>query len=186
MGSAASINQATAELQSTQSDISTRELALSEVIRLRNTIHSTTTELQIGWERIYDPTNNAMYYYHLESGLVQWDIPSRISKTTSNTSTTTTPAPTPTAATFIASHKLFTSKLMTASKGVVAQLRRQQLNWENDWHLQLLDYVVDLRKEVEELRKQDEKKFAKLTTSLADRAENAAQEAEANAATTAK
>ena len=186
MGGAVSIVQmATAEYERPldAADISSRTDALTEVSRLRMVLRDTTSPLDVGWQRVFDPSSNSIYYYNIATGAVQWDIPA-VDRLTPEPPLD--PPPMPTAQTFVDSQKLFRSRLSTASKCVVTQIRRQQVLWENDWHNSLCEYVAELRVEVDEIRKVDDKKYAKFTTSTEDRAKNAAKEAEQNAVATAQ
>ena len=195
MGAGASIDQAKVEIQKPldASDLQDdKQHMLSEVARLRQTIASATTPILPDWERVFDPINSCSYYYHMPSGVVQWEIPA-LKSPAAAARAPTAPLPTPSLSSFATSHKLFAHKLTTASKGVIANIRRQQVLWEHDWHNQLLDYSAELKKELEVQRREDDKniesnnkKYAKLTTSTNERAENAEREAAKNAAETAQ
>jgi len=78
MGGAVSIVQmATAEYERPldAADISSRTDALTEVSRLRMVLRDTTSPLDVGWQRVFDPSSNSIYYYNIATGAVQWDIP---------------------------------------------------------------------------------------------------------------
>ena len=182
MGSGASLQLVDSELQRPIdcSDVSISS-SVNEVIRLRTLAAHAQTHLLAGWQRVFDADSCMIYYYH-DSGMVQWEIPAADS-TYSNPNPSNPPPSDPTTADFVASHNVFQSKLAIASKAVINQLRRQQVNWESEWHEQLLDYVVELRTEVDDLRKVSEKKYDKLTKSAEARASDLAQEAESNAET---
>jgi len=202
MGSAASI-QTELELldQSPAPSTLSPPQAVAEVARLRQMIHDlhTSQSLPDTWQAVYDDVSGHTYYWQTTTGIVSWTHPSHASL---QNITSVHPPPTPTAtatdiptATFVESYKAYQSLLAKAARTVMKQINRQQVRWEHDWHQQLLDYVSELRVDVQALRDQQrtttdaalvqhdkaDKKADRLTKSVSDRATDVVEQAEAHA-----
>jgi hypothetical protein len=163
--------------------------AVAEVVRLRGLVAGSLVALPEGWARAFDESSGYLYYFSNETGEVRWSPPAEgrpadaVADTTAfatevTQTTPELPPPTPTAATLARAHHTFQTALASSTKTVIRQLRRQHAIWEHDWHTQLLEYVSELRAQVEVLRDEDEKRFAKLTKTAEDRATVAEEEAE--------
>jgi flagellar biosynthesis GTPase FlhF len=162
------------------SDLSTKVEAINEVARIRQMLSSSNIQLDDPWQRVYDSDTGTIYFWNTETGTVSWNPPlpaaAEVANLTATTTTThSSPPPTPTAAnitsSFIESHKTYTSRLVKATKVVMKMLNRQKVRWEHDWHQQLLDYVTELRFEIQDLRKQQASTIfaAKVQANVADK-----------------
>ena len=189
MGTAASIASNEIVKPIDGSDITSKEAALTEVIRLRQLVIQSTATVPDSIERVYDDSTGSIYFWDTITGVVSWEIPHAL------------PPPTPQSKDIssicIESHTSYSCKLVKATRCVMKMLNRQKVRWEHDWHVQLLDYVAELRLEIDVLRKEQassinadlvqhdvaDKLANKMLVSVADRANEVTAIAEANAET---
>ena len=156
-------------------------VAVAEVARLRGLMAGSLVALPEGWARAFDESSGYLYFYSVNTGEVRWsppgdDAPALVVET--GQGLPDGPPPTPTAETFARLHRTYQTALFSSTKSVIRQLKRQHAIWEHEWHMQLLEYVAELRTQAETLREQDEKRFARLTKTAEDRANAAEEEAE--------